>query len=446
MSKETLLPKVFLLLHNAIVAKHAKLCEAKGVEVPSTTTALYGHGQDVDEENSIMAMMLETASIKNYIEKNGKKKNINGKALYDRRLDAEKDNAIKLPKLYAAIYPLFLEYDNLEAFLQANTTAGAVVYYTGYYFSKQSEAVKCFGCTIEQRGAEYIIAIKGFHDDLLPDPFEGKGIVKERNFFANLMNEEGVGMTMIIPVENDDFARRQSYLQGALTTMTSKFFPISVRVFLAKGEPADIDEEDDLRIRQYISLQRQVLRATPATIETLDDLMVRGERVSDITNMIGSYWIWRYSNGNILQIKMVIHNDFTVSLEHPMYPNLIGSFSTSKVFNHCLCITCFTKGLQNHEQVISFYMIEKLPHWQVSGILNGAFCNVGTTGAYQQPLVGDNMILYKEKPDAPFELLVPSVIPEGAFAEYVESYDYPELLIVRSKLKVVRERIKGGNA
>lgn len=451
MSKETLPPSVFVLLHDAIVDEHAKRCEEKGVEVPSTTTALYGHGQDADEKNSITAMMLETEAVKNYIEKNGKKRSINGKALYDRRLNAKKGNAITLPRLYAAIYPLFLGYDNLEAFLQANTTPGAVVYYTGYYFSKQSEQVKIFACQLTSNREAYDVSLKGFHEGALKDPFSGTGKIGKRNLFINASNEDGIGMTVIVPVDSTDFINKQTYLHGVLTTITSDDFPLSTRILLVKQTGLKKQElrKEKLSISRYLALHRQILRAPRENIGKLEDLAIRGEIVDSLVAMIGTYWIWRYSNGNIVQTKMTIKDDFSVLIKQPMYnapySEQIGVVNISRAFNHCLCITSLAMRGPHAYQVLSFCIVEILQTQTNFGFLNGAFCNVGTVGTDNQPIFGDNMIVYKEKPDAPLALLVPNVIPEGEFAEYVESYDYLELLIVRGKLKVVRERTKGGN-
>lgn len=204
-------------------------------------------------------------------------------------------------------------------------------------------------------------------------------------------------------------------------------------VFLVhvKAELPTITQDDEYKIKRYLNLQRQILRAPNDKIYSLEMLSVRGEYIEDLVDMIGAYWIWRYTEEDIVQIRMTIQKDFTVQIEHPLYSgtnrNQIGRLNSSRIFNHNLCISTYPNRV-NAQQVLSYYMVE-IPQGKNWKYLKGNYCNVG--GPNYKPS-GGALALYKQQD----ELLdiEPQVIRRENLTNYLDVY--PEFLQLKTMLDI----------
>ncbi|MEN0047073.1 MAG: hypothetical protein AAF806_08455, partial [Bacteroidota bacterium] len=255
--------------------------------------------------------------------------------------------------------------------------------------------------------------------------------------FVTLKNEDGVESVLIIPTGGIDFKVNTHY-HAVFSTISKDDFPISLRLFLAKkpNENEKIGSEDDLCIRRYITMQQQILRAPKEEYIDLRRIKVKEEMLEDIRHMIGTYWIWRYLEDKVtkvVQLKLIIRDDFSVELEHPLYQagyrDQIGSISITRQFKHQIFITTNRK---DSSQVLSSLMIEVLQD-KSKTLLGGTFCNVGNGEIL--PSAG-KMALLREDSDVPMTDLHPEIFLEKDLRNHLFKYDeYPELIKLRQKLE-----------
>lgn len=373
MPRETLKIKEFQVLHEAILKRYEEECKAKGFGIPTKKSARYGFGKQLDSANSILAFMKAHPIISKYIEELNKGiqthetgyQEINGKTLYNKFLDSE-DNTITeviLSEPYSIIYPIYIGCKDLEDFKEQYNLKQQYEPYVGYYYSHQGSEVKSFEFKIAYSGGLCDAELSGFHESFRIDPFTGNGKIKSNNLFINLTNPEDVELKLIIPLEGNQF-QAPDFLLGVLTTITSDNFPISVRIFLFR-KPAnalEIPDNKSIKVKRYLNLQRQILRAPNERIHHLEELSVRGEYIEDLVDMIGVYWVWRYAGDQIVQLKMTIQPDFTVQVMDPTYRGTyskqIGRLNTSRIFHHNLCISTFPSRQDQRQQIISYYLME----------------------------------------------------------------------------------------
>ncbi|MDX1939186.1 MAG: hypothetical protein SFU99_01460 [Saprospiraceae bacterium] len=449
MSKLTLSRHEFLTLHKAIRTQYSADCKANGVAEPASKSKIYGYGEHSDYKNSITVFMTKHQTIKDYLDtvNKGLTRNdqgyqeINGKNLYNKFRDAENNSIdeIKLSEPYSIVYFLYIGCNDYEEFKKKYNLQKTFEIYVGYYFSFANNDIKSFEFKIAHTASDCAVEVRSFHDGYLQDPFTGGGIVKNNNLFINLINKDGIEMKIIIPTESNTI-HLPTYMLGVLTTITSENFPLSVRLFLVK-EDMDLTASDLNRIKSYLNFHRQILRAPNERIKTLEDLAIREVFIDDLINMRGTYWMWRYHDEDIVQIKIVIEDDFTVRIFNPLYTgtfaNQIGRVSVSRHFNHSLCIGTFPiRG--SARQMISFYMID-MPQGNDWKYLRGVYCTVGTPT--QKPS-GGNLVLYKQQAD-PLDI-VPQVIKKDDIPQYLENYG--ELVPLRTMLDIKTGRhVPNGN-
>lgn len=443
MPRETLRIKEFLVLHEAILNRYQEECIAKGIAIPSKQSAKYGFGKHLASKHSILDFMKVHPAIANYMEEINKGLNsgvtgfqeINGKNLYNKFLEVQGDSVteITLSEPYSIIYPLYVDCNNLGDFKEKYNLIQQFEFYVGYYYSHQGSEVKSFDFKIAYSGGICDIEVNGFHENRRQDPFKGVGKAKSNNLFISLTNPEEIELNLIIPLEGNQF-QSPDYLQGVLTTITSDNFPISVRIFLFRmpANVAKIPEQQAIKVKRYLNLHRQILRAPNERIHQLEELSVRGEYIEDLVDMVGVYWVWRYIEDNIVQIKMTINNDFTVQVIDPTYTGTfskqIGRLNSSRIFHHNLCISTFPSRADLRQQIISYYLVA-LPQGNSSNwkYLKGIYSNVGD-GTHKS--AGGMIAIYKEQVD---KLDVDAqIIRRGQISDYLE--EYPELVPLKTML------------
>jgi|GEM_PF-4823329 hypothetical protein len=443
MPREVLKIKEFVVLHNAILQHYAEECKAKGVAVPKKQGALYGFGgKHKKSDYSVLAMMKATPAIITYLKQvnEGQSENetgfqeLNGKNLYNKFLETQNESVteIVLSEPYSVIYPLYIDCKDLEAFKEKYNLKQHFDNYIGYYYSQRDNEVKEFQFQMAYANGECEAITGGFHEGRRQDPFTGRGSVKSNNLFINFINKEGIELKIIIPTEGNQL-QSQHYLMGVLTTITGDNFPISVRIFLVRltNNLKKVPEEDAYKIKRYLNLQRQNLRAPNERITDLKELAVRDEQIENLELMIGTYLMWRYVGADILQIKIVIGMDFSIQVLDDLYSGTyadqIGKLNSSRNFHHNLCISTFPK--RGSQQVLSYYLIE-IPQGQRWKYLKGIYSNVGNP---EHKPSGGAIALYKEQEGESLELQ-PQIINKDDISEFLD--DYPELVQLKTMLDI----------
>lgn len=450
MPKQSISRQAFLVLHRAILEQYHRDCASEKVTVPKTKAQIYGYGDHEEYSYSIVKFMYQHPAIAEYLAtaNAGKKPRekdyqvINGKNLYNKLRDAEKNitNDITLTIPYSPVYFMYIGCQDFEEFKQKYDLTDVFEVYEGFYFSQRDNQVKSFDLKITYTDFDCQAELTRFHEGNRPEPFEGIGLLKSKNLFLNLTNEEDVELKLIIPLEGKKISL-QTYMLGVLTTISSDDFPLSVRVLFAKKTSIQdqIPVENQSLIRRYITLHRQNLRAPNERILDLSNLAIRGEFIADLAMMIGKYWIWQYLGDDILQIRMIIEDDFTVRITNPLYEgslaDQVGIINISKIFDPSLCISTFPERRQVQQQIISFFMIE-LPQRRDHGqYFKGVFC---TVEQQKDEPFGGPLSIYKERPDDDFSDVKPQIIDKNDISDYLD--EFVELLPVKTKLDILSNK------
>lgn len=449
-----LLGSYFLELIKKIEAQYEVDCQNAGRKPTlKPTEKRYGYGKDrSNDTNSIRSRMRTHQAVDNYLKEYYKEKsksveNFNGKTLYTKRLEAdEKPNSeLNLSEPYRTAYALYAGYENLESFLTEKAGDTTTIYYKGYAYSHAQDTIKSFQFNLVQSGDGYNASLTGFEDGRTDSPFKGSCEVTNNSLFINLKNKQDAELKIIVPEYRQVMERH--YLQGVLTTISDDFFPLSVRIFLVRMKEVDkeiigINKEEEQKIKRYLMLHRQILRAPETRVENLDNLKVRGVLVEDIKHMIGNYWFWYFINDNkIAQIHMKIADDFTVRITNPVYRDShrdqYGEIKITTSIKQNMCVLAYPNR-NNKSQLISSYIIE-MSHMEKS-ILKGVYCTIGTD---EQARTGGTIPIFKPLTSQDIGLeaqLINSQTTEDIqnyFANYTE---YPELLIIKNKLVAEKER------
>ncbi|MEN0049614.1 MAG: hypothetical protein AAF806_21315, partial [Bacteroidota bacterium] len=225
----------FYALHTAIENQYRKDCKDTGiVEIPSVQSKKYGFqfGKKKDDR-SIKYFMEKHPKIKSYIDKLnvGEESNqtgyveINGKNLYNKY--KEYDNGaleIKMASPLIEIYLLYIGCENIEEFLDRYDVREKEYFYTAYYYSKNERRAKTFDLKFSVAGSQCTVIENGFHDGYRKKTFEGKGIVKHKNLFITLKNENGVESVLIIPTGGINFKVNAHY-HAVFSTISKDDFP-----------------------------------------------------------------------------------------------------------------------------------------------------------------------------------------------------------------------------
>ncbi len=437
MPKLKLSRSAFLRLHDAILEEYQKDCDGAGITKPKVEAIVYGYNEHEKHPHTIAAFMLKRPEIAKHLNQNNGR--LQSSYLYNKLKAAEKltSGTITITEPYATAYLLYIGCKNIEEFKKKYEQSDTTEAYKGFYFSRLDNRVNDFELHLTHNGEDCIASLTGFFNGNRPEPFTGAGRVKSRNLFLNLENKQGIEMKLIIPLEGDRI-RLPNYIPGVLTTISSDDFPLSVRFLLAKKQVDNrpLSEEDELRIRRYITLHRQTLRASKESIRNLRyDLKIRGEDVESLAHMVGTYWIWQYMGNDIVQLKMIIQEDYSIHITNPLFRgNLaeqMGVISINRTVRDLnICISVLPKNSEK-EQTHSFFMIELPMRTDHGNLLKGAF---STVEQQKDEPFGGALSLIKEA-GADLADLEPQIIKENAVDDYLEKY--VEFIPVKMRLDIL---------
>lgn len=418
MARTNLNGRQFAALHSKILDRYKKDLTAQPVDFLDKSdkkTYKYGFDAGKDYAYSIRAMMMADSSIAEYlsnqnqgIESNHKEYvRLHGKTLYRKIRQAIKEpfTVIKLSEPYSKVYFWYAGFRDQEDFLNQIATEEKATPYRGYYFSQMDREVKSFSCSFLEKDDGYEVEVAGFHESDRFDPFRGSGRRKNSNLFVDLEASRGDNFMQLVLHLQEEKKQLRDYLLGILLTVTTKDFPLSVRIILAKIEHpgAELDKAEELKIVRYLNLHRLSLRAPTDRIKKLDDLSIRGQNVDDLKNIRGEYCLLGYYGNDLVLANMQIDEAFAVSLTNPFYE--VGSYreqygviSISKEFRHFTCLTFYSRGDKAYLQPIGTLIFE-FPDDSSFKLLEGIHSAVGNSrvgpfgGAvalYRQPL-GDKL-------------------------------------------------------
>lgn len=446
MPKLKLSRSAFLRLHAAILEEYEKDCDREGVPKPTTDAIVYGYNKHEKHPHTIAAFMLKRPEILEHLRQHNlskdekQKRELQSKNLYNKLKKAEKPRSgtITITDPYATAYLLYIDCKNIEEFKMKYERSDTTEVYKGFYYSKLNNQVSGFELRLTHNdGEDCTASLTGFFNGNRNEPFEGIGRVKSRNLFLNLENKDDIEMKLIIPLEGDRI-RLPNYMPGVLTTISSDDFPLSVRFLLAKKQidNRSLSEEDELRIRRYITLHRQTLRASKESIRNLRyDLKIRGEDVESLAHMVGNYWIWQYIGNDIVQLKMVIQEDYSIHITNPLFQGnfaeQMGVISINRTVRDLnICISVLPRNSEK-EQTYSFFMIELPVRTDHGNLLKGAF---STVEQQKDEPFGGALSLIKEEGDDLADL-TPQIIKENDVNDYLENY--VEFIPVKTRLDIL---------
>jgi len=425
----------FVKLHDALLAKFKEECLRTGETYPSNSNQLYGYGNYNERLPSLVDALNEHPAVKSHLENlnAGKKSNeqgfksINGKYLYNKmqEVEDEKTKEIKLNDFYETIYLKYLGYKDLEAFQDANARAIAWTHYECFYYSFKNHAVQSFGMKLSFEADEIRARIKGFHDET-EEQLEGTAEHKNGRLHIRAFNASGYEIFLVATLGNERPQQLQ-YMYCAFLTVSSAGFPVSHRGMLLKTNDQPLNEESMLRVKRYMMLKRQSIRAPFRTLYALEDLKVNSNNSVDrIAHLVGTYRVWRYDDeGNIVQSKLTIADDYTTTLYSDLFTKEFNEqiclLDISTEYNHRLCIS--THPSNTSTQIIYYAMVE-IPHKRRVKYLNGVFCSVG---AGREKSIGRDMVLYNDKSE-----FKPTLIEKEEIKGFVDGK--PDLQILRSRL------------
>lgn len=432
MQTESLAREEFLELHQEILRKFREECRKIGVSPPKTKYQIYGYGDYDKDQPSILAFMMDHPEVRAYLNENnkGKKKEKTGytvlsaKALYDnwRKAEKQKVKEVFLSPPYDPVYYLFIDCENKEEFLSRffAESFSNKVQYVGLYFDPVSLQVNEYDLNITFKREECHAELRGFHKRLSSSRFEGDGRVVGRTLFLNLANPDGLGFSLFLAVEGGSVTEL-AFLQGLATTVSSSERPISVHTVLIRMEdhqPVLTDEYRKL-FGRYLVLHRQSIFSPRINLRDPGRLYYGSTRINSFEDMVGTYWVWRYhDSGDMVQIKLEIKEDFTATIQHPVYraEDQIGVMTLSTLYNYCVCIATFDQPEDyRHPDLISYGIIE-VPEREdkEKRYLSGVYVTVGNTGG--SPNAGF-MELYKE--EHLNTNLTPQIIPQDQIKSHI---------------------------
>lgn len=410
---------LFGKLKEEILSKFRSEC----IDAPSTDVALFGFNEYEDTNNSIRAYISNNIFVKQYLDELNegvspkKRVHINGKYLYNKIKDW--DNGlydIKIDNFYQNVFLRYLDYPSLTIFEQNYFSQRKYTKYACFFYSFRYHQVRDF--TIEIDFEQKVIKQKGIHVYDRKKEYSGTIIHSGSCIDARLGSDKGDSISMLAYVGETN-PSDMKIISAVFLFKASEGFPMTVEALMYR-----IDENDKISDKElfslasrYLQLKRNNFRVSPEIHRDLYTFKVKGNKVSQISNMIGTYRIWSYDNKlNIVQTKFIINPDYTsylfTSYDDNEEKKQTCLLNISTVIRPTLCIS-------THPEVgmglINYAMVDIAS--ANDSIIEGVFCTVGIKGTNHNRSARP-IILLREAETREFD---PEIIEPKSIGTYIDS-------------------------
>lgn len=377
---------------------------------PKKGNQYYGYGEFDPKEPSIRDFMEKNEQIAAYIKGINKGKAshemgyraINGKKLYEFEQDAKRLRTyeFELDEFYSAIYLYAAGFESANQLVAQYEIERPSTIYDGYYFSFKDYTIKEFVLSIDFSSEPYLATEWGLHDDKSNPLYVGTASLKGQHLYIDLEREKGTDKLKFIAHTGKIHPKERKVTPCVFLGISVHAGNIihveAVLIQRDADETKEMTPGHIMTIKKYLMLKRNNYRLKYFGYSNLEELKVKAIPVDRIDHMIGIHRVWSMSNnGDIIQSKFVIEENYTSFLYSNLYNNneakQVCLLNISQAINRRLCISTHP----DQGTGIITYCILDIPPKEYTYI-QGVFCHVGLENL---PSRAGYIIMMKETSD-----------------------------------------------
>jgi len=358
--------------------------------------------------------------------------------LYGNYGKAKKGQEVKVNRIALTCFARYITNDKQmtwEKFIekQEREKPGLLEYH-GYFYSFYQHKILKFSLWANLSSKDIQVEVQGLHQEEYVDiKYKGRGRKKNNFIFIDLTaNRDGYEDELKFIVYTGN-VNEPSLMLALFMGISTRSCPMAGEVVLVKS--GRFDAIDIVSIKRYLMLKCSRIRIRNVNFGDPSDLRVKGQPVSLVQNMVGSYWVWNFDgHGNIMQSKYEIKDDYTSYFYTKAYGDnendQVCLLSISNVVNRRLCMSSHPK---EGTGVIAYVILNTTPsHSPVGQIYIGVFCSVGQNG--RNPVSGKIVLMRA----GPRETISPATISKSNIKVFLDKK--PKLNFLYEKLKEVTRR------
>lgn len=329
---------------------------------------------------------------------------------------------------YKAFFYTYRKHETREVDFEINITNGKIqVKVIGLHFDDDTE---------EDTGEEYLgFAEKAGNrlfinlDICYPESVHGPKEPKKLHIILQFGNKKLGNHYIII---------------GVAQWVSSYGYPVSAEILLFKlnKQGGFISDENLTKIRRYMMFKRSMRRVPNRLVDIPDDLMIKTNRLDQLSDIVGVYRVWTYYKEGIVQSRFTIKPNFDTTFETKTYGKESGDTQV------CLLNISTIQGRQricmsHHPKIgteILAYSIIDIPFEDIQ-LTKGVFCSMGRQSSEHQHCGW--MVLKREPWNSGFDI---GVYPIEKLNSLIQAQpDLKELLKLfnqHSDIKIKTKRVK----